>query len=294
MQYRVTHTTDYAYADVVSLCYNEAYLKPRATPQQSCQYSHLSIQPEPAVIQERSDFFGNTSNYFSIQTAHQELTVTAVSEVTLELELDLVTSVTASDTQAWQAVRDQVAHAIDDAGIEARSLVLPSPFVALNAELTAYAQPSFSADQSLVAAVRDLNSRIFHDFTYDPNFTTIVTPLSDVFKHRRGVCQDFAHLAIACIRAMGLAARYVSGYLETLPPPGQIKLRGADASHAWFAVYLPGYGWIDFDPTNNQQPSGQHITTAWGRDFGDVTPLKGIIFGGGEHELEVSVDVERL
>jgi transglutaminase-like putative cysteine protease len=135
--------------------------------------------------------------------------------------------------------------------------------------------------------------RIFTEFTYDPHFTTIITPLSDVLLHRRGVCQDFAHLMIACLRSLGLAARYVSGYLETLPPPGQVKLQGSDASHAWLAVYVPGRGWIDFDPTNNQIPTNQHITTAWGRDYSDVTPLKGIIFGGGEHLLSVSVDVNR-
>ncbi|MEN9849778.1 MAG: hypothetical protein RL368_2518, partial [Pseudomonadota bacterium] len=139
----------------------------------------------------------------------------------------------------------------------------------------------------------DLMRRIFTEFTYDPHFTTIITPLSDVLLHRRGVCQDFAHLMIACLRSLGLAARYVSGYLETLPPPGQVKLQGSDASHAWLAVYVPGRGWIDFDPTNNQIPTNQHITTAWGRDYSDVTPLKGIIFGGGEHLLSVSVDVNR-
>ena len=136
-----------------------------------------------------------------------------------------------------------------------------------------------------------LMRRIYHDFTYDPEFTTIATPLSEVLEHKRGVCQDFAHLAIACIRSMGLAARYVSGYIETLPPPGKEKLVGTDASHAWFSVFFPETGWLDFDPTNNQMPMDKHITVAWGRDFDDVTPLKGIAFGGGQHRLSVSVDV---
>ena len=169
-----------------------------------------------------------------------------------------------------------------------------SPFIQIDPAIRAFAEQSFTPARPLLAAMVDLTRRIFTEFTYDPHFTTIVTPLSDVLAHRRGVCQDFAHLEIACVRAMGLPARYVSGYLETLPPPGKEKLRGADASHAWLSAYIPEQGWVDFDPTNNQIPSEQYITTAWGRDYGDVTPLKGVIFGGGEHTLAVSVDVERL
>ncbi len=133
--------------------------------------------------------------------------------------------------------------------------------------------------------------RVHRDFRYDPEFTTLSTPLADVLAHRRGVCQDFAHLAIGCLRSQGLAARYVSGYIETLPPPGKPRLIGADASHAWFSVYVPDCGWVDFDPTNNQLPESRHITVAWGRDYADVTPLKGVIFGGGQMQLTVSVDV---
>lgn len=146
----------------------------------------------------------------------------------------------------------------------------------------------------MLEAVHDLMVRIHTDFIYDPDFTTLATPLATVLEHRRGICQDFSHLAIACVRTQGLAARYVSGYIETLPPPGKEKLVGSDASHAWFSVYIPELGWIDFDPTNNQIPVDQHIIVGWGRDYGDVTPLKGVIFGGGEHELAVSVDVRNL
>ena len=133
--------------------------------------------------------------------------------------------------------------------------------------------------------------RIYTEFKYDPEFSTLATPLKEVLEHRSGVCQDFAHLAIGCLRSQGLAARYVSGYIETEPPPGKERLVGADASHAWFSVFQPGVGWLDFDPTNNQIPGERHITVAWGRDYADVTPLKGVAFGGGEHELKVSVDV---
>ena len=154
-----------------------------------------------------------------------------------------------------------------------------------------YAAPSFPLGRPLLEAMADLNRRIHQEFTYDPHFTTVATPLNQVLTEQRGVCQDFAHLAMACLRAWGLAARYVSGYLETLPPPGQPRLIGADASHAWLAVYVPGVGWAEFDPTNDCMPGEQHITLAWGRDYGDVAPLKGVMTGGGSHSLEVSVDV---
>ena len=178
--------------------------------------------------------------------------------------------------------------------LDARQYVLDSSMVTVTPELTDYAQYSFLPDRPLVDVVRDLMQRIYKDFTYDPTFTTIATPLSEVLGFRRGVCQDFAHLAIGCLRAYGMASRYVSGYIETLPEPGKQRLVGADASHAWFSVYVPGTGWMDFDPTNNTVPLDQHITLAWGRDYADVTPLKGIAFGGGQHSLSVSVDVLRL
>ena len=166
--------------------------------------------------------------------------------------------------------------------------------VSVSAELAEYARLSFEPNRALVDVVYDLMARIYKDFTYDPTFTTIATPLIEVLRFRRGVCQDFAHLAIGCLRSFGIAARYVSGYVETMPEPGKSRLVGADASHAWFSVYIPAIGWMDFDPTNNKVPHDQHITLAWGRDFSDVTPLKGIAFGGGQHTLSVSVDVLRL
>jgi len=172
--------------------------------------------------------------------------------------------------------------------------VLDSTFATAAPELAAYAAASFPPGRPLLEAVRELMERVHHEFTYDPGFSTVSTPLAEVLSSRRGVCQDFAHLAIASLRSLGLAARYVSGYLETLPPPGQSKQLGADESHAWFSVYLPNVGWMDFDPTNNQIPGDQHIIVAWGRGYGDVTPLKGVVFGGLDHELKVSVDVARL
>ncbi|MGR9053448.1 MAG: transglutaminase-like domain-containing protein, partial [Gammaproteobacteria bacterium] len=208
-------------------------------------------------------------------------------------------SVTAP-AMAWEQVRELL-QAQRSAGqeenpdvLEAKQFVLDSPMVSAAPELAEYAKPSFTPNRPLCEVVQNLMERIFTDFTYDPTFTTIATPLSEVLAHRRGVCQDFAHLAIGCLRSYGLAARYVSGYVESIAPQGKEKIIGGDASHAWFAVFEPINGWLEFDPTNNKMPLDQHITLAWGRDYSDVTPLKGIAYGGGQHSLVVSVDVRRL
>lgn len=295
MKYRIVHSTDYHYSQPVGLCQNEARLQPREFWRQQCLSSRFEIDPAPADFRKRNDFFGNGVCYFAIQQAHAKLKVTAVSEVTVE-----PAPVTEAKTLAWEQVRDYLraprmaGQGDHKAWFEAKQYLLDSPMVTANAELADYARPSFGSERSVLEVVRDLMRRIFTEFTYDPAFTTIATPLSDVLLHRRGVCQDFAHLAIGCLRAYGLAARYVSGYVETVPPPGKQKIIGADASHAWFAVFVPGTGWLEFDPTNNKMPLDQHITLAWGRDYGDVTPLKGIAYGGGQHTLAVAVDVQRL
>ncbi len=227
----------------------------------------------------------------SLQSAHTvlELTATSLVEVNAELlgdELDL------GNTCA--RVRQLLREAGDRETLLAREFVLPSPLVDYQDALRDYAAPFLREDRPFVSAVRELTQQIYQDFQYDPDFTDVATPLSEVFRHRKGVCQDFAHLAIGCIRAMGFPARYISGYLETLPPPGREKLVGSDASHAWFAVYSPGEGWFEFDPTNDRMAGNQHIVTAWGRDYADVPPLRGVIFGGGSsHKLSVSVDVNR-
>lgn len=290
MRYRVRHQTRYEYAEAVALCHNEGYLLPRSSTRQRCIRAELDIQPAPMVLRERHDFFGNRASYFAVQVSHRQLTVEAESEV----EVLPQTEENLFGSTPWEVVRDGLGEDFSTPGLEARDFVLASPFVPLDDRIYDYAKLSFPPGRPLLEAVRELTKRIFEEFRYDPGFSTIVTPLSEVMEHRRGVCQDFAHLQIACLRSLGLPARYVSGYLETLPPPGKPKLQGADASHAWLSVYDPEQGWTDFDPTNDQLVGEQHITTAWGRDYGDVTPLKGIIFGGGEHTLEVAVDVERL
>jgi len=307
VKYRITHSTLYQYSQLVGLCQNEARLQPRDFWRQQCQSSRFDISPEPSDFHEYNDFFGNRVAYFAIQQAHQRLLVTAVSEVTVfpRQKRDELASLT-----TWEQVRDQLQEVpgqiqsqsqnqcqrqgFNDELLDAKQYVLDSPMVGTSAELANYAQNSFHPNRPLVQVVADLMQRIHVDFTYDPSFTTIATPLSDVLHYRRGVCQDFAHLAIGCLRSFGIAARYISGYVETQPEPGKPRLVGADASHAWFAVYVPGTGWLEFDPTNNKLPFDQHITLAWGRDYTDVTPLKGIAFGGGQHSLSVSVDVLRL
>lgn len=314
MKYRITHTTLYQYSQAVGLCQNEARLQPRDFWRQQCQSNRLDISPKPSDFSERIDFFGNRVVYFAVQQAHTQLSVTSISDVMVfpnPGNLKLSTSL------SWEVVRQQLQNVpmqlqsqiqsqqgqsqqqpmIAEKNLEyldVQQYLLDSPMVTTSDALSLYAQSSFLPNRPLLDVVQDLMQRIFNDFTYDPTFTTIATPLSDVLEHRRGVCQDFAHLAIGCLRAYGIAARYISGYIETITDPGKQRLVGADASHAWFSVYIPGIGWLDFDPTNNTRPNEQHITLAWGRDYADVTPLKGIAFGGGQHALSVSVDVLRL
>lgn len=304
MNYRIIHTTAYQYSHPVGLCQSEARLQPRDFWRQKCLASHFHISPQPIDFREQFDFFGNRLAYFAIQEPHSQLTVTAVSDVAV---LPRPYTPDLFNPLSWEQIRDLLREPLSlhscrglnlDASnqalaaemLEARQYVLDSPMISADPELYLYAEPSFQENRPLADVVQDLMGRIYRDFTYDPTFTTIATPLSDVLAHRRGVCQDFAHLAIGCLRSFGLAARYVSGYVETQPTGG---LTGGDASHAWFAVYIPGSGWLEFDPTNNKLPLDQHITLAWGRDFTDVTPLKGMAYGGGEHSLSVSVVVSR-
>lgn len=288
MNYHITHQSYYEYTEAVSLSHNQARLSPRSFFNQTCLNSHITIDPHPASFRERKDFFGNRAAYFSIEQPHNILSVTAESDVHIASQNQLTSDM------PWETVCHILKTTTDPALLSVRQFVLDSPKVYTAPELTKYAEPSFSKDRPLIEAVSDLTQRIHNDFEYVPGFTTISTPLSDVFKHRKGVCQDFAHLAIGCLRAMGLAARYISGYLETLSSSDKEHLIGADASHAWFSVYLPNHGWIDFDPTNNLIPPDRHVTLAWGRDFADVTPLKGVVIGGGQHALTVSVTVEPI
>jgi transglutaminase-like putative cysteine protease len=287
--YRIVHRTNYRYNAPVSRCRNEAHLRPRDTDRQQCLASELVVEPTPTSWSERSDFFGNPVLSFVVDGPFDELTVTSTSSVSVSGREPLPPA-----GPAWEKARDSLSTDLSTEMLAAREFCFESPLVPESANVRAYAEPSFAAGRSLVDAVTDLTERIFTDFVYDPGFTTVTTPLEDVLTFRRGVCQDFAHLAIGCFRSMGLAARYVSGYLETAPPEGVDRLVGADASHAWPSVFVPGWGWLDVDPTNDKIVGPTYVTTAWGRDYGDVSPLKGIVFGGGNsHLLDVSVDVTR-
>ncbi|HZN32321.1 MAG TPA: transglutaminase family protein [Pirellulaceae bacterium] len=290
MKYKITHTTIYNYTEAVPICHNEVHLTPREHKRQSCLSHRLRIRPEPARIDTRIDAFGNHAGWFSIQEGHERLSVTAHSQVQVA-EPDVPAP---STTPPWEEIRDRFALGQPPWWVEARQFVYASPHVPISEQLRAYAQPSFPAGQPWLAGLLDLTRRINQEFHYDPAATTVNTPVAKVLKDRRGVCQDFAHLQIACVRSLGLPARYVSGYLLTTPPPGQPRLVGADASHAWVSAFCPEVGWIDFDPTNNQIPSTRHVTLAWGRDYSDVCPIKGVLVGGGQHRMRVAVDVVPL
>lgn len=290
MNYKVAHKTVYQYAEQAALSQNELCLFPRDTPLQSCGTRLLRIRPQPTILEEFTDCFGNLLHHFMVQQPHTTMEIIVESTVsTKEAE-----NPAPGDTPAWEEVRDRIAGHAAPEDLEAYQFVFPSEFIAPDAGIRRFARASFPPGRPMLEAALDLTSRIYDEFTYDADATTVGTPLCEVLQNKRGVCQDFAHFQIACFRSLGLAARYVSGYLETIPPPGKPKLVGADASHAWLSVYIPGPGWVDLDPTNNLVPGGQHVTVAWGRDYCDVTPARGVIWGGGIHNLQVSVDVARL
>lgn len=292
MKYRVTHSTRYQYALSVSTCYNIAFIIPRATDTQHIETTHITLTPVATTRNTRTDYFGNLFLQFAIEQDHSELELSVTSTIVIK---DRSENSNLDFGNSCSYVKYLLQQRNDIQTLNAREYILDSPMVQQHPDLASYAAVSFPDDRPFLSAVLDFTQRIFSDFTYDSKFSDVATPLADVLKHKRGVCQDFAHLAIGCLRSLGFTARYVSGYLETLPPPGEKKLVGADATHAWFAVYSPGEGWYEFDPTNNKLVGDQYITTAWGRDYSDVTPLKGVIFGGGHSpQLFISVDVQRL
>jgi transglutaminase-like putative cysteine protease len=285
VEYEVVHVTEYDYSQSVSVSHHVTHLCPRNLPSQERRLHELHIEPEPAVTSAYEDYFGNAVTFFAMQGAHKRLTVRGRSEVAVMP----ASWPTPTETPPWEAATDPSA-----LPLEAVEFTFDSPLIRASAELATYTRPSFRAGRPLLEAVTDLTRRIHEDFTYDPKATTVATPLGEVFNSRRGVCQDFAHLEIGCLRSLGLAAQYVSGYLATVRPEGAPRLLGADVSHAWLSVFCPEFGWIHVDPTNNLLPIDTHVTLARGRDYGDVSPIHGVILGGGNHSLRVSVDVIRL
>jgi len=285
MRYDVTHTTEYDYSESVAVSHHVARLKPRDLPHQECVHHELAIAPAPAVTSTHEDYFGNLVTIVAVQGGHTNLVIRARSTVTVTGPY----LPPPGDTPPWEAAADRAQLPFDAVEFVFDSTASRSQFI-----VDAYARASFPAGRPLLEGVLDLTARIHDEFTFDPKATTVATPLTEVFATRRGVCQDFARLEIACLRSLGMPARYVSGYMETVPPPDTPRLVGADASHAWLSVYCPGIGWIPVDPTNNLLPSDTHITVAWGRDYNDVSPIRGVILGGGAHALQVHVDVVRL
>ncbi len=280
---QVTHETQYAYAASVSLSQQKLHLTPRQTPFQKRLSHQITCEPNAAEVRRDVDYFGNDCHYLAITEPHQHFAVLAESTV------ELLDRTLAPNSIPWDSVKQLQINASDL--FEAEQYLFASPHVQLGSALRHYAQPCFGAGRPLIEAVFALTEQINSDFKFDPKATDVATPIDHVLKTRRGVCQDFAHLMIGCLRSLGLSARYVSGYILTNPPPGRPRLIGADASHAWVSVYCPSQGWVDFDPTNRCVVNREHITLGWGRDFSDVSLLRGVMLGSGEQVLKVAVTV---
>lgn len=287
MKFEVSHRTVYRYSQPVSISHHLLHLTPRPASFQRCGDFAIEISPPPSIRAADVDYFGNPTTFVTIQQTHRELVLHALSMI----DVTERPVPAAAATPAWESVRQLVREDRAQETLEALELTFSSSFIPMLPQLEAYALASFTPGRPVLEAARELTHRIFKDFRYQPGATSLATSVAEVFAMRRGVCQDFAHLQIACLRLLGLPARYVSGYLLTRPASGKERLVGADASHAWLSIWVPGQGWIDLDPTNDMIPGDEHITVAWGRDYADVSPVSGVMFGGGEHEVLVSVDV---
>ena len=268
----------------MSRCLNEVHLTPRQLPLQQVRQTAIQVEPAPAFLRHRKDYFGNDVSTFAVIDVHHSLTATSKSVVEVgRAEAEIVSSM------AWEDARDSIAEIADDSTLEASEFLYPSPYVPAVVDIAAFARQTFTSGRPLLDAAAELSHRIHDEFKYDPKATSIDMPLADVLRKRRGVCQDYSHIMIGALRSLRLAARYVSGYVRSGP-----KVQGAQASHAWVSVFVPGTGWISFDPTNDVMPTDGHVTLAWGRDYGDVTPVKGVTLGGGGQAVAVEVYVKAL
>lgn len=283
MKLQATHVTRYLYSEPVSTCHTEVHLKPRPRGTQALLEHKLRVSPDPEGMFARKDYFGNEVSSFTIDQPHTELVVTSLCTVDLTPDpapnLDL--------SPPWEKVKEEVRLRATPDTFDAGQFIFESPYIRLGQAFAEYAAKSFAPGRRFLDGVNDLSMRIYKEFRYDQRATTVYTPVDEVLKQRRGVCQDFAHLMIACLRSLQLPARYMSGYLRTTG-----KFAGEGASHAWVSAWCPMFGWQDFDPTNNLMPEKDHVTIAWGRDYSDVTPVKGVALGGGEQVISVSVDVK--
>lgn len=287
LRYQIRHSTVYDYSSPVTQADHMVKLCPRSLRHQRCDHFDLEVEPTAARSWDYTDYFGNQS---AILTHRQSLTrLVLTTHSTVDVCLRFIPEL--AETPPWELVRARLLTDRGASALDAIEYTFESVMVNCPAGIQEYALASFTPNRPVLEAAQDLTERIFRDFVFDPTATNTSTPVGEVFERRRGVCQDFAHLQIACLRSLGLAARYVSGYLETDPPPGSAKLVGADASHAWVAIYCPDIGWIDLDPTNGCLPTMRHITIGWGRDYYDICPLRGVVNGGGSPYLSVAVDV---
>ncbi|MGI9472760.1 MAG: transglutaminase family protein [Rubripirellula sp.] len=292
-RYRITHQTRYQYSSPVAICQNQLRMMPRSfadlRSSVDCDFATATIAPEPTAISEHEDYFGNRIISFAIETLHRELVVTVRSEVSVHHQ-----TVETANT-AWENVRDAIQSLQDRDWYQAQEYLYDSPRIQRGEQFSAYALESFSAGRDIVEANLELTQRIHDDFRYDTTATHVGTPTEEAFTRRAGVCQDFAHIQIACRRSIGLPARYVSGYLRTIPPEGQPRLIGADESHAWLACYAgESLGWLNLDPTNACLTNCNHVPICIGRDYSEVSPMRGVVLGGGTTKLQVNVDVEPI
>lgn len=290
MKYKVSHTTTYQYEQPTTLSYNEAWMFPRPLPYQIILDSKIAFTPNISDQSFRTDFFGNKAAFFSIHIPHNTFNI----EIETRLIRNIPENLNPQSSQiSWNQFKAQLEQ-FKPENIEIKQFAFVSPVISYSDELKIYALESFKEGRPLYEAILELNTRIYKDFQYIQGLTSVATPLSEIVKTKKGVCQDFAHFAIGCLRSIGLPAKYVSGYIETNATGEDAQLIGVAASHAWFSAYIPEMGWVDFDPTNNQVVKDRHITVAWGRDYSDIPPLKGVIFNSANHELSVKVNVERL
>ncbi|MBO4643317.1 MAG: transglutaminase family protein [Alphaproteobacteria bacterium] len=287
VSYRVCHKTVYNYSCPVTLSHHLARLKPRKTPCQNVISANISVMPEPTFEQTETDAFGNTASFFIVEAAHDEMIITSefTAEISAPVYPDPSRTLSCAETAARLLSPDTPEL------LEASEMTNPSRFIPITPEIREYAASSILPDRPILEAAEEIMRRIYQDFKYDPAATSIATPINETLAMKRGVCQDFAHVGIACLRSFGLAARYVSGYIRTHHHENNRETIGGDASHAWFSVYVPDVGWADLDPTNNMYIQSEHLTIGWGRDFDDMSPVKGIMTGGGNHTVKVDVAV---